>query len=61
MAELALDDVDRDPFAGELDRVGVAELVGRESPADAGVSRQLAQFGSAPRWLTTAGRGWGRR
>ncbi len=46
MAELALDDVDRDPFAGELDGVGVAELVGREPPPDAGVSSQLAQFGS---------------
>jgi hypothetical protein len=28
VAELALDDVDRDAFAGELDRVRVAQLMG---------------------------------
>ena len=36
-AELALDDVDRHAFAGQLDSVSVAPLVGSESPADAGL------------------------
>lgn len=45
MPELALDDVDRDAFSGELDGVGVAELVGSEPAANAGVDGQLAQLG----------------
>jgi hypothetical protein len=36
VAELPLDDHQRDPFAGHLDGVGVAELVGREPALDAG-------------------------
>jgi hypothetical protein len=36
MAELALDDDQRDTFAGHLDRVGVAQLVWCEAPAYTG-------------------------
>ena len=36
VSELALDDDQRDAFAGHLDGVRVAELVRREAPADAG-------------------------
>ncbi len=36
VAELALDDVERDPFAGHLDGVRVAQLVGRKEPSLAG-------------------------
>ena len=46
MAELALDDVDRDSFAGELDGVRVAQLMGGEPPPHASVDGELAQFGS---------------
>jgi hypothetical protein len=31
VSELALDDDERDAFAGHLNRVGVSELVGREA------------------------------
>ena len=34
VAELALDDLERHACAGELDRVGVAQLVRREPPHD---------------------------
>ena len=34
MAELALDDVERHAFAGELDGVGVAQLMRREAAPD---------------------------
>jgi hypothetical protein len=33
MAQLALNDVERDALVGELDRVCVAQLVGREAAA----------------------------
>jgi hypothetical protein len=46
MAELALDDVDRHPFACELDGMSVAQLMGSEPPPDARVDRQLSQFAS---------------
>ena len=46
MPELALDDVDRHPFAGEFDGVGVSELVGREPSSDSGLERDLAQLGA---------------
>ncbi len=36
MVELALDDVQWDAFAGHLDGVSVAQLVGREAPSDTG-------------------------
>ena len=39
VAELTLDDVERDALAGELDRVRVAQLVRRESPAHARADR----------------------
>jgi hypothetical protein len=35
--ELAPDDVERDAFAGELERVRVAQLVRREATPDAGL------------------------
>ena len=44
MPELALDDVDRDALAGELDGMSVAELVGRKPASDAGVGGELAQL-----------------
>ena len=46
MPELALDDVDRHTFAGELDGVRVTELMGREASSDAGLKCELAQFGA---------------
>ena len=62
MPELALDDRQRDPFVGHLDRVGVAELVWREptpDPAAAAVrpSWRRADAGSQLRpavgpWIT---------
>ena len=36
VAELALDDDQRHAFAGQLDGMGMPELVGREAPTDAG-------------------------
>jgi hypothetical protein len=37
MPELALDDVDRDSFARELDGMRVPQLMGREPPPYTGV------------------------
>jgi hypothetical protein len=42
VAELALDDEQRDTFAGHLDRVRVPQLVRRESTANAGRFRGAA-------------------
>ncbi|HYY22070.1 MAG TPA: hypothetical protein VE780_09355 [Thermoleophilaceae bacterium] len=42
MAELALDHVQRHALAGQLDGVGVSELVRREAPADAGLGGEAA-------------------
>ena len=44
MAELALDDDQRDTLARHLDGVGVAELVRRESSPDAGERHRVAQL-----------------
>ena len=52
MAELALDDVERHALAGELDGVGVAQLVGREAAPDAGLGGEPAELDS-PRWRST--------
>ena len=41
MAELALDDDERDTFVRHLDRVGVPELMRRESAPDAGFSGRV--------------------
>jgi hypothetical protein len=46
VAELALDDVERDAFAGEFDGVCVAELVGDEAAADAGVCGASSECGA---------------
>ncbi len=46
MPELALDDVDRDPFARELDGMRVPQLMRREAPPHASVGGELAQFGA---------------
>ena len=43
MAQLALDDVERDALVGELDGVGVAQLVGRKPPSDAGLGGDAPQ------------------
>jgi hypothetical protein len=50
VAELALDDDQRDAFAGELDGMGMPELVGREAPPDPRVDgglRKSARAGGA--------------
>ena len=39
VTELALDDVQRHTFAGELDRVRVTQLMRDEAASDAGVGR----------------------
>ena len=57
VAELALDDDQRDAFARHLDGVGVAELVRREAPADAGARRGVAQLFARGGAATTRGRG----
>ena len=49
MAELALDDDERDSLVGHLDGVGVAELVGREAPTNARARRGAAQLGTRRR------------
>ncbi len=46
MTQLALDDVDRYAFAGKLDGMRMAQLMGSEPPADASVDGELTQFGS---------------
>ena len=46
MSEVALDDVDRDALTGEFDRVGVAQLMGREPSAHAGRHGELTQLGA---------------
>ena len=42
VSELALDHEQRDPFAGHLDGVCVAELMGREPPSHAGYPSNVA-------------------
>jgi hypothetical protein len=46
VAELALDDDQRDAFAREVDGMGVPELVGREAPPEPGVNGGPAQVRS---------------
>jgi hypothetical protein len=46
MPELALDDGERDSFSGELDGVGVAELVRRGPSPDTRRGGQAAEFGA---------------
>jgi hypothetical protein len=49
VAELALDDDERDAFARELDGMGVPELMRREAPPDARVGALGShRDGSAP-------------
>jgi hypothetical protein len=48
VAELALDDDQRDAFAGHLDRVGVAQLVRREASANAGSGGGAPELGACP-------------
>ena len=43
MPQLVLDDVERHPFVGELDGVGVAQLVGREPPPYPGLGGHAPQ------------------
>jgi hypothetical protein len=42
MAQLALDDDQRDPLAGHLNSVGVPQLMRRESAADSGCLGSVA-------------------
>jgi hypothetical protein len=44
VAELALDQRQRDPFVQELDGMGVAQLVGREPAPDSCLKRDVAQL-----------------
>ena len=44
MSELTLDDVQRDAFAGHLDGVCVAQLMGREASAHAGLMGDASQL-----------------
>src|SRR3954451_12228722 len=46
VAELSLDDDQRDAFAGHLDGVRVAELMGCEAPPDTGLRGGVAQLGA---------------
>jgi hypothetical protein len=57
--ELTLD-VERDTLAGELNRVGVAQLVRREPTPDAR-ARRAGGARSGPRHPTTVARGWAHR
>ena len=45
--QLALDQRQRNPFTQQLDSMGMAELVGREAPADARLNRDLVQLSLA--------------
>ena len=44
MAELALDDVQRHALAGQLERVGVAQLMRRKAAPDAGAGGEPAEL-----------------
>jgi hypothetical protein len=44
--QLSLDALERDAFAGELDRVGLAELVRRKSPSDSRLDGEVAELGA---------------
>ena len=46
MPQLPLDDVERDALVGELDGVGVAQLVGRKPPPHAGHRGDAPQLGA---------------
>ena len=48
MTELALDDVERHAFAGELDGVGVAQLMRREAPAYTGLGGKPTELDPGP-------------
>jgi hypothetical protein len=49
VAELALDDVQGDAFVGELEGVGVAQLLRGKSPPHPGLGREAVQLGSHTR------------
>jgi hypothetical protein len=59
--ELALNDVERHPLAGQFERVCVAQVVRREATPDPRLSGEPAEFARGPRRPTRVGRGWGRR
>ena len=58
MPELALDDRQRDPFVGHLDRVRVAELMWREPTPDSRGGGGPAQLAARGRGLPVAPGGW---
>ena len=58
MPELTLDDVDRHPFARQLDGMRVPQLMGSKAPPDASIDGELAQLGSgSDRGPSAASRG----
>jgi hypothetical protein len=61
VAKLSLDDVQGNALAGELDCVGVAELMRREATAHTGLNSKSVELEPARRRLTTPDPGWGRR
>jgi hypothetical protein len=60
VAELALDHVERHALVGELDGVGVAQLVRREAATDTRFGREPAELdahvGAGPRAARASGR-----
>ncbi len=54
MPELALDHVERDAFTSHLDRVRVAELVGREATPHACLGREAAELDPHMRYVKLA-------
>ena len=58
MAELALDDVDRHSFMGELDGMRVTQLMGSVAPPDASVEGELSQFGTGGGGRPAAASSW---
>ncbi len=58
MPELALDDRQRDPFVGHLDRVRVAELMWRKPTPDSRGGGGPAQLAARGRLFPVAHGGW---
>ena len=44
MTELALDDIQRHAFSGELEHVGVPELMGRKPPSHPGLGGEAVEL-----------------
>ena len=61
LAKLALNDVDRYPFTGELDGVRTTKLVGRQPPPGRRRRRRAGAVRRGRRWRPSGGHGWRRR